>query len=111
MSMLKRIARLFTIKTRTEAYLVTYAIAVGAMERGMHYMETYPGTFGILLAIACAGVPMIAGAKLLDAVRPVHAPMAAAVLAPPRRHDINRTRPRSRPTRSASVSRRSLHKD
>ena len=31
MSMFKRIGRLFTIKTRFEAFLVTYAIAVGAV--------------------------------------------------------------------------------
>ena len=40
--MLKRFARLFVIKTRLEAYLVTYAIAVGSIERGFHYMQNYP---------------------------------------------------------------------
>ena len=39
MAMLKKIGRLFQIKTRTEAWLVTYAIAVGAVERGHHYLE------------------------------------------------------------------------
>lgn len=67
---MKRLARLFVIKTRTEAFLVTYAIAVGAVERGRHYLEMYPGYGGWLLAAACTGVPFIAGAKLLDAVRP-----------------------------------------
>ena len=71
MSKLKRLARLFVIKTRTEAYLVTYAIAVGAVERGRHYLDMYPGYGGWLLAAACTGVPFIAGAKLLDATRPV----------------------------------------
>ena len=66
---LRKLARLFVIKTRTEAFLVTYAIAVGAVERGQHYIETYPGFGGWLLAAACTGVPFIAGAKLLDAVR------------------------------------------
>jgi len=70
MTKLRKIARLFTIKTRLEAYLVTYAIAVGAVERGVHYMQNYPGNGGILLAAACLGVPFIAGAKLLDSVRP-----------------------------------------
>lgn len=70
MSMFKRLGRLFVIKTRTEAFLVIYAIAVGAVERGRHYLEIYPGAGGWLLAAACTGVPFIAGAKLLDAVRP-----------------------------------------
>jgi len=76
MSKMKRIARLFVIKTRTEAFLVTYAIAVGAVERGQHYLVSYPGFGGWLLAAACTGVPFIAGAKLLDSVRP--APETAA---------------------------------
>ena len=109
--MLKRLGRLFTIKTRVEAYLVTYAIAVGAMERGVHYMETYPGNFGIALAIACAGVPLIAGAKLLDAVRPVPEPTRSVAAAPRRRTTISRIRPRSRPPRSAAGSRRALRTD
>jgi hypothetical protein len=75
MTMRQRIARLFTIKTRTEALFVTYAIAVGAIERGFHYMEQYPGYAGVVLALACLGVPFIAGAKLVDAVKP--APVAA----------------------------------
>ena len=70
MAMLKKLSRLFTIKTRLEAFLVTYAIAVGAVERGVHYMQNYPGNGGVLLATACLGVPFIAGAKLLDSVRP-----------------------------------------
>ena len=73
MTSLKKIGRLFVIKTRLEAYLVTYAIAVGAIERGIHYLQTYPGNAGWLLAAACLGVPFIAGAKLLDSVRPIPA--------------------------------------
>lgn len=71
--MLRKFGRLFVIKTRLEAFLVTYAIAVGAIERGMHYMESYPGYGGWLLALACTGVPFIAGAKLVDSVKPVPA--------------------------------------
>ena len=37
--MLRKIGRLFIIKTRLEAWLVTYAIAVGAVERGRHYLD------------------------------------------------------------------------
>ena len=68
--MLHKIGRLFTIKTRWEAWLVIYAIALGAVERGRHYLEIYPGWGGWTLAIACTGVVFLAGAKLLDSVRP-----------------------------------------
>ena len=57
--MLNKIGRLFTIKTRTEAWLVIYAIAVGAVERARHYMEIYPGTSGLILALACTGVEFV----------------------------------------------------
>ena len=70
MSKMQRLGRLFVIKTRAEAFLVTYAIAVGAVERGQHYMVQYPGFGGWLLAAACTGVPFVADAKLLDSVRP-----------------------------------------
>ena len=107
--MLKRAARLFTIKTRTEAWLIIYAIAVGAVERGRHYLEVYPGALGWALALACTGVVFLAGAKLLDAVRP--APVAAK-LAPnvPARRP-SRSLPRRRPTRSGSALRHSLRRD
>ena len=62
--MLNKIGRLFQIKTRLEAWLVIYAIALGAVERGRHYLETYPGWGGWLLAAACTGVVFLAGAKL-----------------------------------------------
>jgi hypothetical protein len=97
--MLKRLARLFVIKTRLEAYLVTYAIAVGSVERGVHYMQNYPGNGGVLLALACLGVPFIAGAKLLDSVKPDEAGQPAG-RSLPRRHaevrPVSRSRPRAR---------------
>ena len=68
MAALKKIGRLFVIKTRLEAWMVTYAIAVGAVERGHHYVLQFPGFGGWLLALACTGVVFIAGAKLLDSV-------------------------------------------
>ena len=68
MAMLRKIGRLFTIKTRLEAWLVIYVIALGAVERGQHYMVQYPGFGGWLLAAACTGVVFIAGAKLLDSI-------------------------------------------
>ena len=39
MAMLSKIGRLFQIKTRFEAWLVIYAIALGAVERGRHYLD------------------------------------------------------------------------
>ena len=113
MPMLKRIARLFTIKTRAEAWLVTYAIAVGAVERGRHYLEVYPGVAGWLLALACTGVVFLAGAKLLDSVKPVPAAITAGPYRAPvqRRLPLSRSRPRLRPTHSDSESRLSRHTD
>jgi len=111
MTMRMRIARLFTIKTRTEAWLVTYAVALGAVERGVHYLETYPGVSGLLLALACTGVVFLVGAKLLDSVRPAPVTAKAGVHAPPqRRPAISRSRPRLRPTRYGSESRLSLRR-
>lgn len=112
--MLSKIGRLFTIKTRTEAWLVTYAIAVGAVERARHYLELYPGNGGVVLAIACTGVVFIAGAKLLDSVRPAPAAIAAGPHVAPvqrRRLQAIRNRPRVRPTRSGSRLRSSLRRD
>ena len=68
--MLKKLSRLFVIKTRFEAFLVIYAIALGAIMRGQAYMRDVPGVAGTVLFLACLGVVFIAGAKLLDAVRP-----------------------------------------
>lgn len=64
-----RVKSLFTIKTRFDALLVVYAIAVGAIERGINYIHDYGGYSGILLATACLGVPIVAGAKLIDSVK------------------------------------------
>jgi hypothetical protein len=86
--MLKKIGRLFTIKTRFEAWLVIYAIALGAVERGRHYLETYPGFGGWLLALACTGVVFIAGGKLLDSVRPAKPALAGAYPPPLRRRTV-----------------------
>ena len=107
--MISRIARLFTIKTRTEAYLIIYAIAASAVERGRHYMDVFPGTFGIVMALLCTGVVFLAGAKLLDAVRPEPAAVAkgSAAARPPRRR-ISRSRPtrsRNRAAGSAALRR------
>jgi len=68
--MLRKLRRLFVIKNRFEAYAVIYAIAVGAVGRGLLYLHQYPGAFGWVLFAACTGVVFMAGAKLLDATRP-----------------------------------------
>ena len=111
MGMRHKIARLFVIKTRTEAWLVTYAVALGAVERGRHYLVTYPGVGGWMLALACTGVVFLVGAKLLDAVTPAPATVKAGISAPPmqRRPLASRSRPRLRPSRSGSRSPLSLH--
>jgi hypothetical protein len=63
-----RVKRLFLIKTRVEAYLIIFALAMGAVERGRVYLSHYPGVGGWLLALACTGAVFMAGAKILDAV-------------------------------------------
>jgi len=113
-AMLKKFGRLFTIKTRTEAFLVIYAIAVGAAERARHYLESYPGAAGILLAIACTGVVFVTGAKLLDSVRPAPVAVQAGRYPAKLQRRVGRairSRPRARPRRSGSGSRFSLHRD
>ncbi|HYJ53543.1 MAG TPA: hypothetical protein VEW04_10275 [Allosphingosinicella sp.] len=67
--MLRKIARLFVIKTRLEACAVIYALGLGASERGFHYLQTYPGWGGWLLFAACTGAVFMAGARLLEATR------------------------------------------
>jgi len=64
----QRIKRLFMIKTKAEAYVVIYALALGATERGMVYMDQYPGFGGMLLALCCTGAVFMAGGKVLDSV-------------------------------------------
>ena len=103
---MSRIAPLFTIRTRTEVWFVIYAIALGAVERAQHYLRTYDGLNGWILALACTAVVFLAGAKLLDSVRPA-AEEADAVPYPARRRRrpaVIRNRPtaRRRPSGSAS---------
>jgi hypothetical protein len=112
--MLRKVGRLFTIKTRWEAWLVIYAIALGAVERGRHYLEAYPGWMGWTLALACTAVVFIAGAKLLDSLRPAAAAIQSSPYAvPPRRRftPIGRSRPMLRRHRPFAESRFSRHTD
>ena len=66
--MFQRIGRLFTIKTKFEAFLVIYGLGLGAVERGFHYLAQYPGVGGYLLFGVCPLAVFIAGGKLIDSV-------------------------------------------
>ncbi|MFN3945981.1 MAG: hypothetical protein ACK4K7_13740 [Allosphingosinicella sp.] len=68
--MFRRIARLFVIKTRWEALAVIYALALGAVDRGSHYLDSYPGWMGWLLFAACTAAVFMAGARILEVTRP-----------------------------------------
>ncbi len=67
--MLSKIGRLFQIKTRFEAFLIIYALALGAVQRGHVYLDQYPGIGGKLLFLACTGAVFMAGAKMLDCLK------------------------------------------
>ena len=67
--MLRKIGRLFVIKTNWEAYLIIYALALGATSRGAAYLEQYPGWGGWLLFLAATGAVFMAGAKILDCLK------------------------------------------
>ena len=75
--MLRKIGRLFVIKTRGEAYLIIFALATGAAQRGHVYLDQFPGFGGKLLFCACMGSVFLAGAKILDCLRFERAQAAA----------------------------------
>lgn len=64
--MFAKVRRLFTIKSKFEAFLVIYGLGVGATERGVHYLDQYPGIGGWLLFALCPVAVFMAGAKILD---------------------------------------------
>ena len=76
--MLRKIGRLFVIKSRWEAFLIIYALALGATERGTHYLKTVPGWGGEALFFACTCAVFMAGAKILDCLKYEQAEMQAA---------------------------------
>ena len=76
--MLRKVGRLFVIKTRFEAFLIIYALALGATSRGAHYLQQYPGVGGKLLFLAATGAVFMAGAKILDCIRHEQAARDAA---------------------------------
>ena len=63
-----QIKRLFTIKTKFEAFLAIYAMAMGASARGLHYLDDYPGIGGELLFFACCAAVMVVGGLMIDGV-------------------------------------------
>jgi len=67
--MIGKLSRLFVIRTRVEAFLIIYALALGACERGSVYLRQYPGWGGKALFLACTGAVFMAGAKILDCIR------------------------------------------
>lgn len=66
--MFRKIARLFVIKTKFEAFLVIYGLGTGAIERGIHYLQMYPGYAGWMLFSLCPIAVFMAGARILDSV-------------------------------------------
>ncbi len=64
----RKVRRLFVIKTKFEAFVIIYALALGAAERGIVYMQQYPGVGGKLLALCCTGAVFMAGGKIIDAI-------------------------------------------
>lgn len=66
--MWRKFKRLFVIKTKFEAFLIIYALAVGCVQRGIIYLHQYPGFGGKLLFLACTGAVFMAGAKIIDAI-------------------------------------------
>jgi hypothetical protein len=67
--MLRKIARLFVIKNRFEAFAIIYALALGATSRGASYLDQYPGLGGQLLFAATTGAVFLAGAAILDGLK------------------------------------------
>lgn len=65
---MRRIGRLFVIKSKFEAFVVIYGLALGAAERGVHYLAQYPGYGGWLLFACCPVAVFMAGARILDSL-------------------------------------------
>jgi hypothetical protein len=65
---MKKLARIFQIKTKAEVFLITYPRALGAVRRGQDYMVQYPGRIGWVFMLLCMGAVFVASAKMLQAV-------------------------------------------
>lgn len=66
--MLRKVSRLFRIKTKFEAFLVIYGLGTGAVERGVHYVHQYPGAEGWMLFCLTPAAVFMAGARILDSL-------------------------------------------
>lgn len=66
--MFTRVTRLFTIKTKFEAFMVIYGLGLGATERGVHYLQQYPGVGGWMLFAVCPIAVFMAGGRILESV-------------------------------------------
>jgi len=69
-----RIKRLFIIKTKFEAFVVIYGLGLGSVERGVHYLQQYPGYGGWMLFAVCPIAVFMAGARILDSVERAQEP-------------------------------------
>jgi hypothetical protein len=69
MKIIRSIGRLFVVKNRWEALAVIYALGLGAADRGMRYMDVYPGVGGWIMFAACTAAVFMAGARLLELTR------------------------------------------
>ena len=67
--MLTKFARLFVIKNRFEAFAIIYALALGATNRGMVYLETFPPYWREALFLAACLAVMMGGAAILDSLK------------------------------------------
>lgn len=65
---MEKLKRLFSIRTKFEAFLAIYAIALGASARGVHYLSDYPGLGGQMLFFLCCAAVMVVGGLLIDGV-------------------------------------------
>ncbi|MHA6723720.1 hypothetical protein [Sphingomonas sp. RS2018] len=66
--MWRKIRNLFVIKTKFEAFLIIYALGVGAVGRGQDYLVQYPGYAGWMMFAACTVAVFMAGARILDSL-------------------------------------------
>ena len=67
--MLSKIVRLFVIKNRFEAFAIIYALALGATNRGLVYLETMPPYWGEALFLAACLAVLMGGAAILDSLK------------------------------------------
>ena len=66
--MWRKFKRLFVIKNKFEAFAVIYALGLGAVERGVHYLQQYPGVGGWILFAVCPIAVFMAAPKILESV-------------------------------------------